>query len=122
MVPKKTRKGESGFFDVRVKLFGNFGVEFPNVGRCWWLGTYPTTDEAARAYDVVVWHARRPKMDLNFLDIETRAVAEWLVPQGIRMEVMPEKKRPMVVVTPSESDEAAVARFAWEHPVHPGRA
>ncbi|KAE8816916.1 putative LRR receptor-like serine/threonine-protein kinase [Hordeum vulgare] len=52
MAPKKTSKGKSGFFSVRVKPSGNFGVEFTNVGRHWWLGTYPTTDEATRAYDV----------------------------------------------------------------------
>ncbi|XP_044332063.1 uncharacterized protein [Triticum aestivum] len=73
----------------------------------------------ARAYDVPVWRDGRPKTDLNFPEIETRAVAEWLVPQGIRMEEMPakkKKKRPAVVVTPGESDEAAMARFARGHP------
>ncbi|KAI5005680.1 hypothetical protein ZWY2020_032923 [Hordeum vulgare] len=109
MAPKKTSKGKSGFFSVRVKPSGNFGVEFTNVGRHWWLGTYPTTDEATRAYDT----------DLNFPEIEPRAVAECLVPQGIRMEEMPmkkEKKRPVVVVAPGKSDEATMARFAREHP------
>ncbi|KAE8778376.1 Polyribonucleotide nucleotidyltransferase [Hordeum vulgare] len=43
-------------------------------------------------YDVAVWHARRPKTDLNYLEVESQAVAEWLVPHGIRMEDMPEKK------------------------------
>ncbi|XP_073360563.1 uncharacterized protein [Aegilops tauschii subsp. strangulata] len=65
---------------------------------------------------MAVWRARRPKTDLNFSEIESQAVAEWLVPQGIRMEEMPAKKRPAVVVAPGESDEAAKARFAREHP------
>ncbi|KAE8793515.1 AP2-containing protein [Hordeum vulgare] len=96
----------------------NFAVEFSDAGRRWWLGTYPTSDEAAGAYDVAVWRARRLKTDLNFLEVESQAVAEWLVPQGIRMEEMPAKKakkRPAVVVAPGKSDEAAMARFAPEH-------
>ncbi|XP_020176591.1 ethylene-responsive transcription factor ERF071-like [Aegilops tauschii subsp. strangulata] len=118
MAPKKTSKGKSSFFGVRAKPFGNFRVDFSDAGRRWWLGTYPSADEATRAYDVAVWRAERPKMDLNFLEIKTREKAEWLVPQGIRMEEMPakKKKRPSVVVTPGESDEAAMAQFAREHP------
>ncbi|XP_020169049.1 ethylene-responsive transcription factor RAP2-3-like [Aegilops tauschii subsp. strangulata] len=119
MAPKKTPKGKSGFVGVRAKPSGNFGVEFSDAGRRWWLGTYPTADEAARAYDVAVRHAGRPKTDLNFPDVETRAVAEWLVPQGIQMKEMRvkmAKKRPAVVVAPGESDEATMARFAREHP------
>ncbi|CDJ26607.1 unnamed protein product [Triticum aestivum] len=85
----------------------------------WWLGTYPTADEASRDYDVAVWRAGWPKSDLNILEVETQTVAEWLMPQGIRMEEMPvkkAKKRPGVFVAPGESDEAAMARFAREHP------
>ena len=61
---------------------------------------------------VAVWRAGRPKTDLNFPEVESQPVAEWLVPQGIRMEEMPTKKRPAVVVAPGESDEAAMAWFA----------
>ncbi|KAE8808667.1 ap2-containing protein [Hordeum vulgare] len=83
MASKKTPKGKFGFFGVRAKPSGNFRVEFSDVDRRWWLGTYPTVDEA-----------------------------------GIRMEEMSakkEKKRSAVVVAPSESDKAAMARFAREH-------
>ncbi|KAE8785952.1 AP2-containing protein [Hordeum vulgare] len=86
MAPKKTPKGKLGFFDVRVKPSGNFGVELSDDAPRWWLWTYPTADEAAHAYDVAVWHAGRPKTVLKFPEVETRAVAEWLMPQGIRME------------------------------------
>ncbi|KAE8794220.1 AP2-containing protein [Hordeum vulgare] len=34
-----------------------------------WLGTYPTADEAAHAYDVAVWRAGRPKTDLKFPEV-----------------------------------------------------
>ncbi|KAI5013487.1 hypothetical protein ZWY2020_034599 [Hordeum vulgare] len=115
MASKKTSKGKSGFFGVRAKPSGNFGVEFSDAGRRWWLGTYPSADEAARAYDVVVRRAKRPKTDLNFPEVEFQAVAEWLMPQGIRMEEMPTKKankRLAVVIAPGESDKAAMYRFA----------
>ena len=64
---------------------------------------------------MAVWRAGRPKTDLNFPEVEAQAVAEWLVPQGIRMGEMPAKKakkRPAVVVAPCESNEAAMAWFA----------
>ncbi|XP_020157100.1 uncharacterized protein [Aegilops tauschii subsp. strangulata] len=92
MASKKTPKGKSGFFGVRAKPFENFEVEFSDAVRRWWLNTYPTADEVACAYDVAVWHAGWPKTDLNFPEVESQAAAEWLVPQGIRMEEMPAKK------------------------------
>ncbi|XBH98629.1 hypothetical protein VPH35_128115 [Triticum aestivum] len=92
MAPRETQKGKSGFFGVREKPSGKFGVEFSDAGQRWWLGTYPTVDDVARAYDVAVWRAGWPKTDLNFPEIESQAVAEWLVPQGIWMEEMPAKK------------------------------
>ncbi|KAE8805266.1 AP2-containing protein [Hordeum vulgare] len=79
MAPKKPSKGKSGFFGVRAKPSRNFEVEFTDTGQRWWLGTYPTADEATRAYDVVVWRAGWPKTDLNFPEVETRAMAEWLM-------------------------------------------
>nr|XP_020190167.1 uncharacterized protein LOC109775884 [Aegilops tauschii subsp. strangulata] len=122
MSSKNTSKSKTGFFDVRAKPSGNFRLVFSDVGRLFWLGTYPTFHEAVRAYEVVVWLAGRPRMDLNFLEIETRADAELLVPGGIRMEeIMTKKtkkmkKRPTIVVSLGNSDEAVMARFMWEHP------
>ncbi|KAI4993566.1 hypothetical protein ZWY2020_007879 [Hordeum vulgare] len=58
MALKKTPKGKSGFFGVRQKPFGNLGVEFSDAGRRWWIGTYPSAQEAARVYDVAVWVPR----------------------------------------------------------------
>uniref|UniRef100_A0A8R7QQ53 AP2/ERF domain-containing protein n=1 Tax=Triticum urartu TaxID=4572 RepID=A0A8R7QQ53_TRIUA len=114
MVPKKTPKGKSGFFGVRQKPSGNFGVEFSDVERRWWIGTYPSAHEAVRAYDVVVWRAERPREHLNFPEIESRAEAEMLVPQGIKMKEIPTKKKkttkkPSVVVSAGETYEEAMA-------------
>ncbi|VAI53442.1 unnamed protein product [Triticum turgidum subsp. durum] len=120
MAPKNTPKGKSGFFGVRQKPSGNWDVEFTDAGRRWWLGTYPSTHEAVLAYDVAVWHAERPRSHLNFPEIESRAVAAMLVPQGINMKEITTKKKktkkPSVVISAGETDEEAMARFAWEHP------
>ncbi|XP_044960857.1 ethylene-responsive transcription factor ERF084-like [Hordeum vulgare subsp. vulgare] len=120
MAPKKTPKGKSGFFGVRQKPSGNWGVEFSDAGRCWWIDTYPSAHEVVRAYDVAVWHAERPREHLNFLEIESRVEAEMLVPQGIKMKEITTKKtatkKPSVVINAGETDEEAIARFAREHP------
>ncbi|KAI5015767.1 hypothetical protein ZWY2020_057157 [Hordeum vulgare] len=110
MAPKKTPKGKSGFFGVRQKPSGN----------CGWIGTYPSAHKAARAYDVAVWRAERPRENLNFPEIESRVEAEMLVSQGIKMKEITTKKKttkkPSVVVNAGETDEEAMAWFAREHP------
>ncbi|XBI26530.1 hypothetical protein VPH35_051220 [Triticum aestivum] len=120
MAPKKTPKGKSGFFGVRQKPSGNWGVEFSDARRRWWIDTYPSAHEAAHAYDMAVWRAERPRSHLNFSEIESRAVAEMLVPQGIDMKEITTKKKktkkPLVVVSAGGADEEAMARFAREHP------
>ncbi|VAI80963.1 unnamed protein product [Triticum turgidum subsp. durum] len=120
MAPKKTPKGKSGFFGVRQKPSGNWGVEFSDAGRRWWIGTYPSAHEAARAYDVAVWRAERPRSHLNFPETESRAKAEMPMLQGINMKEITTKKKktkkPSVVVSAGETDEEAMVRFAREHP------
>ncbi|XP_020157573.1 ethylene-responsive transcription factor 1-like [Aegilops tauschii subsp. strangulata] len=119
MPPKMTPKSKMGFFTMRPKASGKFGIEFSDAGFRFWLDTYTTADKDTRAYDGAVWRAGRPKMDLNFPKIETRADAEFFVPEGIRMEEIPKKKtekRPLIVVGSDDSDEAAMVRFAQENP------
>ncbi|KAI4993680.1 hypothetical protein ZWY2020_007993 [Hordeum vulgare] len=121
MPPGKTPKRKTGFFGMREKPSGNYVAEFTNAARSFWLGTYPTVHEAACAYDVAVWRAGRPRKDLSFPEIETKAAAEMLVPEGIHMEEITakkkiKKKRPVVVIACGESDEVAMMRFAREHP------
>ncbi|XP_073360403.1 uncharacterized protein [Aegilops tauschii subsp. strangulata] len=68
---------------------------------------------------MAVWRAERPREHLNFPEIESRAEAEMLVPQGIKMKEIPTKKKttkkPSVVVSAGETDEEVMARFAREH-------
>uniref|UniRef100_A0A8I6X8I0 AP2/ERF domain-containing protein n=1 Tax=Hordeum vulgare subsp. vulgare TaxID=112509 RepID=A0A8I6X8I0_HORVV len=93
MAPKKTPKGKSGFFGVRLKPSGNWGVEFSDAWRRWWIGTYPSAHEACAC--------------LQRGD-------------GIKMKEITTKKKttkkPSVVVKARETDEEAMTRFAREHP------
>ena len=41
---------KTGFLGVRAKPSSNFGMEFYDEERCFWLSTYYTPDKAARAY------------------------------------------------------------------------
>ena len=52
---------------------------------------YDAVDRAARVYDVAVWRVRRPKTELNFPNTETRADAEFLMPENFRMDEMIKK-------------------------------
>ncbi|KAI4966424.1 hypothetical protein ZWY2020_040982 [Hordeum vulgare] len=112
-------EGKSGFFGVRHKPSGNWGVEFSNAGRRWWIGAYPSAHEAAHAYDVAVWRAERPWEHLNFPEIKSRVEAEMLVPQGINIKEITTKKKTKkklsVVINVGETDEEAMARFSREH-------
>ncbi|KAE8779799.1 AP2-containing protein [Hordeum vulgare] len=85
-------------------------MEFTDIDCCFWLDTYSIAAKAARAYDVAMWRARRPRSDLSFPEIETRADAEFLVLEDIHMEEMAKKtkKKPTIVVAPTDSDDGEV--------------
>ncbi|XP_073359864.1 uncharacterized protein [Aegilops tauschii subsp. strangulata] len=98
MPPKKLPKSKTGFFGMRAKPSSNFNVEFFDADRRFWLIRYTTADKGARAYDVAVWCAGRPKTNLYFPEIETRANAKFLVLEGIQIEEITKttKKRPTI--------------------------
>ncbi|KAE8806053.1 AP2-containing protein [Hordeum vulgare] len=58
-------KGKACFKGVRPRPSDQFGVEFQQGGRRYWLGTFLTSDIAARAYDVAMWKLGLPH-ELNF--------------------------------------------------------
>ncbi|KAM3349341.1 hypothetical protein ACQJBY_022412 [Aegilops geniculata] len=88
MPPKKLRKGKTRFFSMWAKPSGHFSVKFTDVSHHFWLGTYPTAHEDARAYNV----------------------------PGIQMEEILKKKankRPAIIIGPRDSDEAAMANLEY---------
>ncbi|KAI4984940.1 hypothetical protein ZWY2020_017570 [Hordeum vulgare] len=93
MLLKKLSKSKTGFFGVRSKPSDNFSTLFSDDRRRFWLDTYPIADEVARAYDVAAWRAGRPRTELNFLEIRTRADAEFLASENFRLKEMTTKKR-----------------------------
>ncbi|KAK1610709.1 hypothetical protein QYE76_034382 [Lolium multiflorum] len=74
------RRGSSGFRGVRARPNGRFYAEMRAGGFWLTLGTYNTPELAARAYDAAAWRFRRPRCDMNFLDVESLEEAEFLAP------------------------------------------
>ncbi|KAK1696895.1 hypothetical protein QYE76_013592 [Lolium multiflorum] len=74
------RRGSSGFRGVRARPNGRFYTEMRAGGFRLTLGTYNTPELAARAYDAAAWRFRRPRRDMNFLDVESLEEAEFLAP------------------------------------------
>ena len=54
-------------------------------GQRWYMGTFDTTEIAARAFDAAAWRFGRPCAELNFLDVESREEAEFL---ALLMEIV----------------------------------
>jgi hypothetical protein len=69
-----------GFCGVRPRPNGTFYTELRTGGYRLTLGTYPTTELAARIYDAAAWHFRRPRRDMNFPDVESLEKVEFLAP------------------------------------------
>uniref|UniRef100_A0ACD5ZTT4 Uncharacterized protein n=1 Tax=Avena sativa TaxID=4498 RepID=A0ACD5ZTT4_AVESA len=80
MPPRRRSKGLTGFLGVRMRPSGRFAVDISHGGIRWWLGTFDSPEEAARAYYAAAWRFGRPHRNLNFLDVESLQVAEFLAP------------------------------------------
>ena len=75
------------------------------------------TELAARAYDIGAWRLCRPHLKLNFMEIESREVAEFMGPP-VNIASNPVKRVNCSVLKQQdtwESDTEAMARFAREN-------
>ncbi|WOL03903.1 ethylene-responsive transcription factor [Canna indica] len=56
------------FKGVRLRNWGSWVAEvrFPNSRERLWLGSYPTAEQAARAFDAAVYCLRGPGVEFNF--------------------------------------------------------
>jgi hypothetical protein len=74
------RRGSFGFHGVRAWPNGTDYAELRAGGFRLTLGTYDTPELAAGTYDAAAWHFRRPRRDLNFLDVQSIEEFEFLSP------------------------------------------
>ena len=78
MLPR--RRSMSRFISVRHRPSGRWSTEITMDGQHWYMGTFDTTELAARAFDAAAWRFGWPRAKLNFPDIESREEAEFLTP------------------------------------------
>jgi hypothetical protein len=79
-----------GYCGVRARPTGTFYSEIRNAGDRIVLGTFHTAEDAAHAYDTVVWRLERPRRDMNFRDCESLTETEFLASAN---NVIVEKRR-----------------------------
>jgi hypothetical protein len=91
-----------GYCGVRARPTGTFYSEIRNAGDRIVLGTFHTAEDAAHAYDTVVWRLERPRRDMNFRDCESLAEAEFKA--GAQNLGTAEQRR----LTITEADERAM--------------
>ncbi|XP_020201553.1 uncharacterized protein [Aegilops tauschii subsp. strangulata] len=72
--------GASDFRGVRERRSSAFSSEIWFGKKRLSLGTFDTTEDAARAYDAAVWRLRRPRREMNFPDVSTSQRAPDLAP------------------------------------------
>ena len=73
-------RSSTGFRGVQLRPSGRWSAEITHNGVRWWMGIFDTPELAAGAFDVAVWRFGCPRAELNFRDIESREVAEFLAP------------------------------------------
>ena len=66
------RLGASDFRGVRERRSGAFSDEIWFREKCLALGTFDTTEEAARAHDAAAWRLLRPRREMNFPDVSSQ--------------------------------------------------
>ncbi|XP_020185569.1 uncharacterized protein [Aegilops tauschii subsp. strangulata] len=117
MLLKKSSKGKSVLKGVRSHPSGNFGCEFQSGGRCYWLGTYGSADEAACLRDVAMWRFGRLRGEMNCLEIEDRGQTEFIGRKNLVIRLMEAKKKKQEIhIASGDSDEMVMTRFPQENP------
>ncbi|KAI5007191.1 hypothetical protein ZWY2020_047139 [Hordeum vulgare] len=74
------RRGSSAYRGVRERPSGAYYAEIRSDDVRLDLGTFETSHEAARAYDAAAWRLGKPRAQMNFHDVYTRAQAQAVAP------------------------------------------
>ncbi|KAE8774533.1 Protein TRANSPARENT TESTA 12 [Hordeum vulgare] len=112
------RHGSSGYRGVRVRHSGVYYVEIRSDDVHLGLGTFDTSHEAARAYDVAAWRLGRPRAQMNFHDVYTRKEAQDPAPPPrlIYDQDRQEHRRQQCRLLVAKEDERAMAEWRRRHP------
>jgi hypothetical protein len=70
---------ETGLHGVRWHSYGTWSPEFTAGGKCVWLGTFNSPEEAVRTYNAACWCFGCDHMWLNLPDITLRVEPEFLM-------------------------------------------
>ena len=83
-----------------------------------WLGTFPTAEEAAQAYDAVAWRYNRPRSELNFPHIESAEHANAVAPdfRVVSRAVENEDRKALRQIRAEQTDTAMMERYRQENP------
>ena len=100
-----------GYRGVRARPSGGFSAEIRFRGMRLGLGNFDTANEAARAYDAVVWCLRWPHRTLNFPNVPTRerALERAHLPRLSTDEDRRDNRRREHRLDIAEMDEEAIA-------------
>ncbi|KAE8798009.1 hypothetical protein D1007_26740 [Hordeum vulgare] len=116
MASPKKMKARFGYKGVRVRPSGRWSAELQHESVRYYLGAFNTADLAARAYDIAGWRLGVPREELNFPDITSLQNAIFVEPpmkNWVKTRLVKKKEEPTRVI---ETDDEAMAQFAWEHP------
>ena len=119
MAPNRNAAGYTG---VRPRRSGMFSAEIRAAGVRQYLGTFPSTYEAARAYDAAAWVLGRPHRTLNFHNVQSLEVAVFLAEPGPDRLVTADQRRrhrqTQRRIRIAQEDERAMAAYRLAHPEH----